>query len=91
MGVYASLWMPVNHHLPGPHVRFQRYLAFFISRVAGIFASPRFGSVFAVAAGGVVFEVTHFLEGPVSIFSSGSFGLLFGVIYLRTGHNLWSL
>ena len=81
--------MAVNHHLPGPHVRVQRYRAFFVSRVAGLFASPRFGSVFAVAAGGVVFGVTHFLEGPVGIFSNGSFGLLFCVNNPRTAHNLW--
>ena len=65
------------------------FRAFFISRVAGLFPTPRFGSTFAVAAGGVVFGVTHFLEGPVGIVSNGSFGLLFGVIYLRTQHNLW--
>ena len=65
------------------------FRAFFISRVAGMFASQRFGSTFAVAAGAVLFGVTHFLEGTVGIVSNGSFGLLFGVIYLRTRRNLW--
>ena len=33
--------------------------------------------------------MTHLVEGPVGIVSNGSFGLLFGVIYLRTGRNLY--
>ena len=64
------------------------FRAFFISRVAAVLENQRFGSTFAVAAGAVVFGVTHFLEGPVGIVSNGSFGLLFGVIYIRT-RNLW--
>lgn len=65
------------------------FRAFFISRVTELIASPRFGATFAVIAGGVVFGVTHFLEGPVGIVSNGAFGLLFGAIYVRTGRNLW--
>jgi hypothetical protein len=65
------------------------FRAFFISRVERLFTSPRFGSAFAVVAGGIVFGMTHFLEGPVGIVSNGAFGLLFGIIYLRSQRNLW--
>ncbi|NQW22177.1 MAG: CPBP family intramembrane metalloprotease [SAR202 cluster bacterium] len=65
------------------------FRAFLISRVTGIFQNYRVGAIVAVGIAGVVFGVTHVIEGPVGILSNGAFGVLFGVIYLRTGRNLW--
>jgi len=43
----------------------------------------------AVLIAGVIFGVVHFAEGPLGILSNGTFGVLFGWIYLRSGRNLW--
>jgi len=62
------------------------FRAFLISRMvdrAGI------GKGLAVLISGALFGAVHFAEGPAGIVSNGSFGLLFGWIYLRSGRNLW--
>lgn len=65
------------------------YRAFLIDQFAALFQRTRWPSVLAVLGSGLVFGLAHFAEGPVGIASNGAFGLLFGWIYLRTGHNLW--
>ncbi|MEM7348230.1 MAG: CPBP family intramembrane glutamic endopeptidase, partial [Chloroflexota bacterium] len=65
------------------------FRAFLITKLQQLFASLRFATVFAVAGSTVLFGLAHFAEGPIGIFSNGSFGLLQALIYLRTGKNLW--
>ncbi len=62
------------------------YRAFLISRLvdhAGI-SNKR---AIIISAG--IFALAHFAEGPIGIISNGSFALLFGWVYVRSGRNLW--
>jgi membrane protease YdiL (CAAX protease family) len=37
----------------------------------------------------IFFGLVHFYEGPLGILLTGLTGLLFGLIYMRSGRNLW--
>lgn len=62
------------------------YRAFLITRMVD---GTRIGRWSAILIAGVVFGLVHFAEGTVGVVSNGSFGVLFGWIYLRSGRNLW--
>lgn len=62
------------------------YRAFLITRMVD---GARIGRWNAILIAGVVFGLVHFAEGPLGVLSNGSFGVLFGWIYLRSGRNLW--
>jgi len=65
------------------------FRAFITSRLGQVFQNTKLGWALAVIGSGVAFGLAHFQEGPMGIVSNGSFGLLFGVIYLVTRRNLW--
>lgn len=62
------------------------YRAFLITRLIEYTA---IGKGLAIVICGIIFGAVHFAEGPVGILSNGSFGILFGWIYVRSGRNLW--
>lgn len=62
------------------------YRAFLISRLVD---HAGMSNRLAIVISAVVFAVAHFAEGPIGILSNGSFALLFGWIYLKSGRNLW--
>jgi membrane protease YdiL (CAAX protease family) len=62
------------------------YRAFIITRIVDL--TPM-GHWLAILIAGIIFGVAHFAEGSLGILSNGSFGILFGWIYIRTGRNLW--
>lgn len=62
------------------------YRAFLLTRLVD---HADVGEWVAVLLGGALFGLVHFAEGPVGVLSNGAFGVLFGLIYLRSGRNLW--
>ena len=62
------------------------YRAFLLTRLID---HADVGEWVAVLLGGALFGLVHFAEGPVGVLSNGAFGVLFGLIYLRSGRNLW--
>jgi membrane protease YdiL (CAAX protease family) len=67
------------------------YRAFLTCRLADVFRNTRMGWALAALGSSAAFGLAHYGEGISGIFSNGAFGLLFALIYLRTGRNLWIL
>lgn len=65
------------------------YRAFLISRLGEVFHHTKVGWALAVMGSSVAFGLVHYAEGPLGLVTNGAFGLLFGLIYLATGRNLW--
>lgn len=65
------------------------YRAFLIDQLGEVFQSSKLRWVLALVASSVLFGLVHFYQGPLGIVITGLTGLVFGVIYLRSGRNLW--
>lgn len=65
------------------------YRAFLINQLGEVFQSTKLQWVLALIFSSVFFGLVHFYQGPLGILITGITGLLFGVIYLRSGRNLW--
>jgi membrane protease YdiL (CAAX protease family) len=65
------------------------YRAFLINQLGVLFQSERLRWVLSVIFSSVIFGIVHFYQGPLGILNTFIIGLLFGVIYLRSGRNLW--
>ena len=65
------------------------FRAFLINRFGGMLNRTRAAWPVAVIASAFMFGVAHFVEGPLGMVVNGSFGLLYGSIYLASGRNLW--
>jgi len=62
------------------------YRAFLISRMVD---HAGMSQKLAIIVSAIIFACAHFAEGPIGILSNGSFALLFGWIYVKSGRNLW--
>lgn len=65
------------------------FRGFFINSLAGVFQGFKARWAFAVAGSALLFGVAHFDWGPVGMIDMALMALVLGVIYLRTGRNLW--
>lgn len=65
------------------------YRAFLITKLQEAFTSSKYATALAVAGNTILFGAVHFAEGPLGIVSMGAFGLMQGLIYVKTGKNLW--
>jgi membrane protease YdiL (CAAX protease family) len=65
------------------------FRAFLTSELAGVFQNTKVGWALGVIGSSAAFGLAHYQEGPVGMLSTGAFGFLFALIYLRTGRNLW--
>jgi hypothetical protein len=65
------------------------YRAFLINQLGILFQSAKLRWVLALIFSSVIFGIVHFYQGPLGILNTFIIGLLFGVIYLRSGRNLW--
>jgi len=65
------------------------YRAFLINQLGVLFQSERLRWVLSLIFSSVIFGIVHFYQGPLGILNTFIIGLLFGVIYLRSGRNLW--
>lgn len=66
------------------------YRAFLINRLADVFQNPKLRWVLAAIGSSIFFGLAHYGEGPTGILSNGVLGLLFAMVYLLTGRNLWA-
>ena len=65
------------------------FRAFLINSLAGVFGSQKARWALALVGSSLLFGLAHYdwgLTGIIEIFIAG---LIFGVVYLRTGRNLW--
>ena len=66
------------------------YRAFMTTWLAEVFRNSSAAWTLAAIGSSVAFGLAHYGEGVSGIFSNGAFGLLFALMYLRTGRNLWA-
>jgi membrane protease YdiL (CAAX protease family) len=66
------------------------FRAFLTTKLGEVFQNTKLGWVLAAVGSSVAFGIAHYGEGPIGFYTNGAFGLLFALIYLRTGRrNLW--
>ena len=65
------------------------YRAFLINRLGELFQGKKLPKVLALLLSAVFFGLVHFYQGPIGMIITGLTGLIFGVIYLWSGRNLW--
>jgi len=66
------------------------YRAFLTTWFAEVFRNSSATWALAAIGSSIAFGLAHYGEGVSGIFSNGFIGLLFALIYLRTGRNLWA-
>ena len=67
------------------------FRAFLTTWFADVLHKTRAGWTFAALASSILFGLAHYGEGITGMFTNGSFGLLFAIIYVRNRNNLWPL
>jgi membrane protease YdiL (CAAX protease family) len=65
------------------------YRAFLINQLGILFQSKKLRWTLSLVISSIFFGLVHFYEGPLGILLTGLTGLLFGLIYMRSGRNLW--
>lgn len=65
------------------------YRAFLITQLGDVFPKSRIGTALVLLTSSLIFGLAHLVEGPLGIAQTFFMGLVFGIIYLRTGRNLW--
>lgn len=65
------------------------YRAFLINQLGVLFQEKKLRWVLSLIFSSIFFGLVHFYQGPLGIVITGITGLIFGVIYLRSGRNLW--
>ncbi len=65
------------------------YRAFLINQLGVLFQSVKLRLALSLMFSSVFFGLVHFYQGPLGIVITGLIGLLFGVMYLWSGRNLW--
>jgi len=83
LGYLIATWTTITF---GEEMLFR---AFLTSQLAGIFGNTKVGWALGVIGSSVAFGLAHYQEGLVGMLTNGVVGLLFVLIYLRTGRNLW--
>ena len=65
------------------------YRAFLINQLGELFQGKKLPKVLALSFSAIFFGLVHFYQGPIGMIITGLTGLIFGVIYLWSGRNLW--
>ena len=65
------------------------YRGYLLNRVAQLLGGGRRAWLVSLGATAVVFGLGHVYQGAAGAIDTGFFGLLFGVVYLLAGRNLW--
>ena len=65
------------------------FRAFLISQLEDVFLGAKIRTALAVLGSTFAFGLAHYQEGPVGMLTTAAIGLIFALIYLRTGRNLW--
>jgi len=67
------------------------YRAFLINQLGILFQSQRLRWTLSLIFSSIFFGLVHFYQGPLGIVLTGLTGLIFGLIYLKSNHNLWAV
>jgi len=65
------------------------YRAFLINQLGILFKGKKLRWVLSLIFSSAIFGLVDFYQGPLGIVITGITGLIFGVIYLWSGRNLW--
>ena len=65
------------------------YRAFLITQLGDVFPQSKMGTVLVLVGSSLIFGLVHWVEGPLGIANTFFMGLILGVVYLRSGRNLW--
>lgn len=65
------------------------YRGYLLNRVAQLRGGGRRAWLVSLGATAVVFGLGHVYQGAAGVIDTGLFGLLFGVLYVLAGRNLW--
>lgn len=63
---------------------------FVMSRVARVLGDGKAAWVFSLILASVLFGLLHIYQGTVGVVLTGVSGLVFGILYLASGRNLWA-
>ena len=66
------------------------FRGYLMNRFADLFGSVFWGWVASLIISSVVFGAAHSYQGLTGMITSGTTGLLIGVLYLSSKRNLWS-
>ena len=64
------------------------YRGYLMNRVADLFKRTRWAWIISLLAVHVGFGLAHAYQGVTGVIDEGLMGILYGIIYLRSGHNL---
>lgn len=67
------------------------YRAFLINRISELGLDTKYGKMATVLISAVIFGLAHYTWGPTGMVSTGVFGLVMGICYLKFKKNLWIL
>ena len=65
------------------------YRGYLMNRIAGLVNTPRAGWAVSLLISSILFGVVHSYQGTSGVIATGLCGLLFGMMYLASGRNLW--
>ena len=63
--------------------------AFMIGQIELLFDKKREGRIIGLIVSMFLFGLIHIYQGIVGIIITGFVGLIYGIMYLKSGHNLW--
>jgi uncharacterized protein len=83
-------WLALSWTLAafGEEMVFRGYL---MSRIAGLGSGTRAAWAAALVISSACFGWAHGYQGPAGMVATGLIGALLGLLYLRTGRNLWTV
>jgi uncharacterized protein len=67
------------------------YRAFLIDRISELGLDTKYGKMATVLISAVIFGLAHYTWGPTGMVSTGVFGLVMGICYLKFKKKLWIL
>ena len=65
------------------------YRAFLITQLEDVFPASKLGTGLVLLVSSLVFGLVHLVEGPLGIINTFLIGAILGLVYLRSGRNLW--
>ena len=65
------------------------YRAFLITQLEDVFPGSKLGTVLVLLVSSAIFGLVHWVEGPLGVVNTFAMGFILGVVYLRSGRNLW--
>jgi membrane protease YdiL (CAAX protease family) len=67
------------------------FRGFLLHQLTSLLSSDKIARWSAISAGGAIFGVAHFIQGPLGMINTGIVGVIFGWAWLRSDRNLWAL